>query len=115
MARASRARVDAQQIACRRRWPVIVSSMRTLVARYNEGAATEAVVLVEHRTAEDDALSLEVASGGHHVLTMTLDGTELWVREAHGAGLAGEQRWIDFGRPDEAIAAYVLQNWMTQL
>ena len=104
-----------QQADGRRRWPAIVTAMRTLIARYNAGAGTAVLVLVDRH----EAGRVEVMMGNgrdDRVLTVEFDGTELSVRARRESrqGMESERR-INFDRTDSETAAYVLQNWMGQL
>jgi hypothetical protein len=99
----------------RRRWPAIVMAMRTLIARYNAGAGTAALVLVDRH----EAGRVEVMMGNgsdDRVLSVEFDGTDLSVR-AHSESRHSmdSERRINFDRTDSDTAAYVLQNWMGQL
>ena len=98
---------------CRRRWPRVVTAMRTLIWFYNDGVGIEAVVCTEVPDSGEPAAQL-IARG--QTLTVTLDGTDICVRHGHGTTDSPRvERRVTFHRSDEATAAYVLQHWMTQL
>jgi hypothetical protein len=106
-----------QEMVVRGRWPGIVAAMRSLARRYNEGAGVDVLTVVDDGGGESRDLIVTTAARGGQTLTMTMIGTELCVRPSPvttGSPDDG-RRWITFGASDEAIAAYALQHWLTQL
>jgi hypothetical protein len=106
-----------RETAVRRRWPGIVTAMRSLAGRYNEGAGLEVLSVVDDAGgASRDLIVTTVARGGQ-TLTMTLIGAELCVRASPVTAGASDdgRRWITLGTSDEATAANALQHWLTQL
>jgi hypothetical protein len=106
-----------EETVVRRRWPGIVTAMRSLAGRYNEGAGLDVLSVVDDAGGESrDLIATTVARGGQ-TLTMTLIGGELCVRVSPGtAGSPDDgRRWITLEASDEATAANALQHWLTQL
>ncbi len=106
----------AQQLAIRRRWPAIVDAMQAVINRYNAGAGSNALTLSDHSISDEGELAVDVTAPRGQLLTLAIDEGDLWVRPCHAAdGVRQGERWIGLGRSDTAIAAYVLQPWMSQL
>jgi hypothetical protein len=113
---AIRKRNDTAEVACRGRWPAVVAEMRRLLHSYNEGVGLKSLVLVEAPSNTGGELSVQVMAHRGAMLTITLKRIELCVQsQVRDGGVAEGERWIDFGRSDEAIARYILQDWMTRL
>ena len=116
----SRTRQDrdrAQITEAQRRWPGIVSAIRTLTRRYNEGAGREVLTVIDNTDGYSDALVVTIVASGAQTLRVAVNGAELCVRPTPTAiGAADDgQRWITFGAMDGAIAAYALQDWLAHL
>ena len=90
--------------------------MRDLANRYNEGAGSEVLTVVDNTDSESRAPILEVVARGGRTLTLELSGADLCVRPNRGT--AGEpdsgRRWLTFELTDEDMAASALQPWLTQ-
>lgn len=107
---------NAEQLAVRRRWPAIVDAMQAVINRYNAGAGSNSLTLFDHSISDDHELAIDVTAPAGQLLTLAVDDGDLWVLPRHGAdGVRHGERWIGLGRSDTAIAAYVLQPWMSQL
>jgi|KBSSwiStaDraftv2_1062776.scaffolds.fasta_scaffold32485_8 hypothetical protein len=116
----SRTRQDrdrAQITETHRRWPGIVSAIRTLARRYNDGAGREVLTVIDNADGHSDALVVTIVASGAQTLRVAVNGAELCVRPTPTAiGAADDgQRWITFGATDGAIAAYALQDWLAHL
>jgi hypothetical protein len=114
-ARVIQERDNAQQMACRHRWPAIVEAMRTLIDCYNEGAGGETLILVDGPSGQGGPTATVTARSGRS-LVMAVEGTDLCVRAGQSENSSTpDERWIGLHRTDEATAGYALQNWLTQL
>jgi hypothetical protein len=100
-----------------RRLPNIVAALRALSDCYNEGAGLDVLTVVEGAGDDGRDLSVRIVARAGQTLTVTLVGAELCVRATPGAAGAADDgtRWLTFEASDEAIAAYALQHWLTQL
>jgi hypothetical protein len=100
-----------------RRWPNVVAALRTLSHCYNEGAGYDVLAMVDGAGDDGRDLFVQIVARGGQALTMTLVGAELCVRTTPGTVGATDDgtRWLTFEASDEAIAAYALQHWLTQL
>ena len=115
-ARAMQERDDARQLACYHRWPAIVGEMRTLIGCYNEGAGEEILILADGVSRQGSEPTATVTARSGRTLVMAVEDGDLWVRGgADENGRTQGERWIGLNRTDEATAAYVLQNWLSQL
>jgi hypothetical protein len=105
------------ETAMRRRWPGIVTAMRSLATRYNEGAGLEVLNVVDDAGGESHDLIVTTVARGGQTLTVTVIGAALCVRPSPGTAGAPDdgRRWITLGASDEATAANALQHWLTQL
>lgn len=103
-----------QHAACLRRWPAIVTAMRTLVVSYNEGAGLEAVTLIENPV--NPGVTLESTINRRRAMVIALDGSDVSVRTRNGqhSPMTG-MYWVSLNRTDENAAAYLLRDWLERL
>lgn len=81
---------------------------------YNEGAAVEAITLVEDVV--DRRVVLESAANGHCGLVIALDGSDVAVRTRSGPDqLLSGTTWVSLNRTDDNAAEYLLRDWMERL
>jgi hypothetical protein len=99
------------------RWPRIVDAMTRLVADYNEGAGREAINIADDRSASSGPTVILRAGGDDAPrLSVTLEEAALYARRPGSDNPSAETEYrLGADRSDHAIAAYVLQHWMTQL
>jgi hypothetical protein len=114
---ALRDRDAEREAAVRRRWPAIAAAIRALASRYNEGAGSEVLTVVDNTDNESKrAPILEVVARGGRTLTLELSGADVCV--CPNGGAAGEpdsgRRWLTVELTDEDMAASALQPWLTQ-
>lgn len=103
---------------CLQRWPGVVAALRTLIASYNEGAATELLIVTERWDGENPAVVVESTGRSCSSLAVAVDGANLCVRIGSAECAADApvtERRIDCSRSDIGTAAYVLQDWMDRL
>lgn len=107
---------DREQ-AVLQRWPNVVAALRTLSHCYTEGAGLDVLTVVDGASDDGRDLFVQIVARGGQALTVTLVGAELCVRTTPGTAGAADDgtRWLTFDASDEAIAAYALQHWLTQL
>jgi hypothetical protein len=112
-----RDRGGEQDMAVRRRWPGVVAALRSLATRYNDGAGLEILSVVDAAGGENRDLTVTAVARGGQTLMLTMVGAELCVRTSPAPPGAPDEgrRWITLAASDEAIAAYALQHWLTQL
>lgn len=106
-----------QEVSARRRWPGIVTAIRTSTTRYNDGAGREVVTVIDDADGESRVLVVTIIAPGAQTLRIAVSGAELCVRPTPSTvGAADDgQRWMTFAATDEAIAAYALQDWLAHL
>ena len=71
-ARAIQERENAQENACRCRWPGIVEAMRTLIDSYNDGAGGEMLILRDNPSGQGDEPTATVTAGIGRTLVMAI-------------------------------------------
>jgi hypothetical protein len=109
--------VRDREHAVLRRWPNIVAALRALSHCYNEGVGLDVLAVVDGAGDDGRDVFVQIVARSGQALTVTLVGAELCVRTTPGTAGAADDgtRWLTFGASDEAIAAYALQHWLTQL
>jgi hypothetical protein len=99
------------------RWPRVVDAMTRLVAEYNNGAGHKVIDITgDGTTASCPAVTIRSGRDGTPALTVTLEESAIYARVSGSVSACGEIEYrLADDRSDEAIAAHVLQHWMTQL